>query len=215
MDFKHEFVPSKKERDGYDGGWNGASRNWPKFCSPKQFISNYNWRRSTMRPFVWLLSILFLTTSLVAAAPPESKGTAALEQMKSLEGVWEGKDPEGNPVTVSYKVVSAGSSVEETIDHDKMGKGAMITMYHLDGDKLMMTHYCSMGNQPKMRLTKSTPTSMVFSFVSATNMSSLDDAHMHKLVLTWKDKDHISHEWTMRAKGKDESPVVFKLARKS
>ena len=168
-----------------------------------------------MKPLVLLLLILFLTTSIVAAAPPESKGAAAMERMKSLEGIWEGKDPEGNPVTISYKVVSAGSSVEETIDHSKMGKDAMITMYHLDGDRLMMTHYCSMGNQPTMRLTNSSPTSMSFSFVSATNMPSKDDAHMHKLVITWTDKDHISHEWTMRAKGKDESPTVFKLARKS
>ena len=168
-----------------------------------------------MKPFVWTLSTLFLTTSLVAAAPPESKGAAAMEKMKSLEGVWEGNDPEGNPVSISYKVVSAGSSVEETIDHSKMGHDAMVTMYHLDGDKLMMTHYCSMGNQPRMLLTNSTPTSMAFSFVDATNMASKDAAHMHKLVITWTDKDHISHEWTMRAKGKDESPVVFKLSRKS
>jgi hypothetical protein len=161
-----------------------------------------------------MLSILFLRTSLVAAAPPESKGAAAMEKMKSLEGVWEGKDPEGNPVIISYKLVSAGSSMEETIDHGKMGKGAMVTMYHLDGDKLMMTHYCSMGNQPRMRMTNSTPTSLAFSFIDGTNMSK-DDAHMHKLVITWTDKDHINHEWTMRAKGKDESPTVFKLARKS
>jgi len=167
-----------------------------------------------MKRSLWMLCVLFLSVSLAAAEPPESKASAAMDKMKSLEGVWEGKDPEGNPVTVSYRIVSAGTSLEETLDHGKMGSGAMVTMYHLDGDNLMLTHYCSMGNQPRMRMSKSSPTSMAFSFVDGTNISSEDDHRMSGLVITWTDKDHISQEWTMREKGKDGHPMVFKLARK-
>jgi hypothetical protein len=66
-----------------------------------------------------------------------------------------------------------------------------------------------------MRLTNATPTSLSFSFVDATNLASKGATHMHKLVITWTDKDHVNQEWTMRSEGKDSPPTVFKLQRKS
>ena len=167
-----------------------------------------------MKPGMWILFVLLSAGTLFAVTPPANKGSAGMEKMKSLEGVWEGKDAEGGPVHISYKSVSGGSSLMETMDHHDT-KEAMVTMYHLDGDKLMMTHYCSMGNQPRMRMTNSSATSVAFSFIDGTNMASAKDPHMHKLVITWKDKDHIRHEWTMRSEGKNAPPVVFTLERKS
>lgn len=166
-----------------------------------------------MKRFLCMLSILFLTTSLVAAAPPESKGTSAMERMKSLEGVWEGKDPEGNAVTISYKLVSAGSSVEETIDHGKMGHDAMVTMYHLDGDKLMMTHYCSMGNQPRMRSKGLLSGRLDFSYVDATNLKSPAEHRMTRLVMSFPDGDHFVQEWTSK-EGAREHVGRFEFTRK-
>jgi len=156
---------------------------------------------------------LSLVVSAFAGSPPESKASAEVEKMKSLEGVWEGPGPNGSTVHLSYKVVSAGSAVMESIDHGEM-HDTMITVYHLDGDKLLMTHYCSAGNQPRMRLTASTPNSLSFHEYEVTNLHSKDDLYMNKVVITWKDKDHILEEWTAHAKGKDEEPQVFTLERK-
>lgn len=166
-----------------------------------------------MKTLTGILFTILFVTALVAAPPPPVKGSEGMEKMKALVGVWEGRDGDGNTITVSYRLVSNGTSLMETLDNSQE-KESMITMYHLDGNRLMMTHYCSMGNQPRMRLTTMTPTLLTFSFFDGTNLTSKDDAHMHKLAITWMDKDHINEEWTMRSGGKDAHAVVFKLERK-
>ena len=162
-----------------------------------------------------VIAILVITVSLlVAGNPPEGKSSPSFDKLKSLTGTWKGKDNDGKPVTISYKVVSAGSSIMETLD---MGENeqAMVTMYHLDGNRLMMTHYCSMGNQPRMRaknMAKDGKT-LGFAFVDATNMSSSKDSHMHSLAFTFKDDDHFVQEWTMWKDGKTEHTATFEFER--
>ena len=166
-----------------------------------------------MKHWIAVVAAGALLGSILYAAPPESKRKAEFEKMKSLEGVWETDASKGEPTRISYKVVSAGSAVMETIDNTHM-PGMMVTMYHLDGDNLMMTHYCSSGNQPRMRLVSSTPDALTFEMFDATNLASIDDAHMRKLVITWTDKDHIIADWTMSEDGKDAHHGVFTLERK-
>lgn len=165
-----------------------------------------------MKRWTVLLCALLLSTPSLHAASPTPKGQAAFDRLKSLAGVWEGESPHGT-VRVSYAVVSAGSTVMETIDQAGHA-GMMATMYHLDGDRLMMTHYCSAGNQPRMRLVSSTPSDLTFEMFDATNLASNNDAHMRKLVITWTDKDHINAAWTMSKDGKDGETGIFKLTRK-
>ena len=166
-----------------------------------------------MKPLSGIV-LAFLFAATLGAAPPQPvKGAEAMEKMKGLVGVWEGNDGDGNMITLSYRLVSNGTTLMETLDNSQE-KESMITMYHLDGGKLMMTHYCSMGNQPRMRLMTMTPTSLTFSFFDGTNLASKDDPHMHRLAITWVDKDHINEEWTMRS-GKDTHAALFKLERKS
>ena len=72
-----------------------------------------------MNRCAWMFCALFMASPLVWAGPPASKSQPAFEQLKSLEGAWEGAGPEGTPVRISYKVVSEGSAVMETIDRFK------------------------------------------------------------------------------------------------
>ena len=92
---------------------------------------------------------------------------------------------------------------------------AMVTMYHLDGDRLMMTHYCSLGNQPRMRAKKMAKDdkTLSFAFVDATNLTSPKDSHMHNLVFAFKDDDHFAQEWTMWKEGKTEHIATFEFER--
>jgi hypothetical protein len=142
--------------------------------------------------------------------------------MKSLEGVWVGKGPEGNDQRISYQVISDGSAVMETIEHSGMHEdmqdhaiALMVTVYHLDGDRLMMTHYCSAGNQPRMKVVSSTDNSLTFEMFDATNLKSGNDAHMRKVTFTWTDKDHITAVWVMSKDGKDAPHGAFVLTRNS
>jgi hypothetical protein len=90
-----------------------------------------------------------------------------------------------------------------------------VTMYHPDGDHLMMTHYCSAHNQPRMRSQKVPMEikNIIFDLVEVTNLSAPDAGHMKKLALTFVDQDHFTQEWTWREKGK-ENAVVIRFERK-
>ena len=167
-----------------------------------------------MRYIVIVAMMMILSSILFAGTPEENKSTPGFDKMKSLVGTWTGRDEEGKPVNVSYKLVSGGNSLMESLDMQDHPDG-MITMYHLDGSKLMMTHYCSMGNQPRMRAGKVSKdgNTFTFSYVDATNLASNKDAHMSKLVVTFKDNDHFTQEWTMSMDGKDAHHAVFEFER--
>lgn len=161
-------------------------------------------------PFVIMSIILIAWYAYPATVRTTS---AAFDKLKSLAGEWEGKSSDGTTARVSYQVVSGSSTVMETI-HDKNGPG-MITMYHLDGEAIMVTHYCSVGNQPRMRAVppQGDIKSLKFSFVDVTNLAKPSASHMKSLTLTFQDANHIKQEWTYSEGGKDET-AVFTLERK-
>jgi hypothetical protein len=156
---------------------------------------------------------------LVAETRGDDKGSAknaALEQFKQLAGEWAGKGKHGDmehEARIVYKVTSGGTAVSETIDPG--GEHEMITMIHPDGDSLLLTHYCMLGNQPQMKATpKEGDKKVAFEFVRATNMKSDKEAHMHSVTYTFVDKDTIKAEWTHYSDGKDAGKMEFELKRK-
>ncbi len=158
-----------------------------------------------------VLTILALVVSNLYAAAPAPKSDP-LEALKNLAGRWEGTGKEGKTVEVDYTVTAGGSAVMEQID--PRGEHSMVTMYHKDGDRLMMTHFCAAGNQPRMRAAAlpADGKKISFSFLDATNLANQSDGHMVKLVLSMPDADHLTQEWTFRANGKDDT-TVFSLTR--
>ena len=158
-----------------------------------------------------LLPMLMLAASVTAAAQTDAQ--KAFTAIKNMPGTWEGKGPGGQPVQVTFKVTSGGSAVMSEI----MGHGAedMISMIHMDGpDKLLMTHYCGAGNQPRMQASVSPDgKTIVFNYFDATNLAAPDAGHMQKMVLTLVDDNHHTEEWTFADHGK-EMKEVFDLRRK-
>lgn len=141
------------------------------------------------------------------AAPPKS--SAELERLKSLAGTWEGKSPMG-PATFQYKVTAGGSAVEETIMPGTPHE--MTTIYYDEGGKLQLTHYCSLGNHPSMKLIKSEPAKLEFTLVDGTAPAA--NMHMHALTLSTPDKDHLNADWTVFDKGSKKDVHSFSLTRK-
>ncbi len=164
----------------------------------------------TMRSVLFLLAVLGL---LVAPARAQSKAQASFDRLKTLVGQWEGSLA-GATSRVSYRLVSNGSVLEETMKNGE--EDTMITIYHLDGDRLMVTHYCGAGNQPRMVATPDpkNPNVVAFKFLDATNLSSTQEGHMRDLVLTMVDKDHITQQWTWHTQNKEEQMELFKFTRK-
>ncbi len=148
-------------------------------------------------------------------AKPGVEPKAAFERLKSLAGEWKSDSGHaGEPAfKVIYKVTSNGSVVMETIapgtDHE------MVSMYHLDGGDLKMTHYCMLKNQPRVKLDAkaSTPDRLVFDFDGGTNLDPAKDMHMHSVRILFKDKDHVESEWEAYQDGKKAGSHAYKLSR--
>jgi hypothetical protein len=170
-------------------------------------------RRSLLR-FLAAAAVLIAAATLARAAG--SAANPAWEKMKTLVGDWQGTAVEEGkkiPVSVSYRLVSSGTTLMETLKAP--GENDMVTMYVPDGDRIVMTHYCSMGNQPRMSATpaKEAVSRLDFQYLDATNLSGPDAMRMQRLVVKFRDADHFTQEWTHRAEGKD-STGVFEYARK-
>jgi hypothetical protein len=91
----------------------------------------------------------------------------------------------------------------------------MVTMYHLDGDKLLLTHYCAAGNQPRMVLNvqQSTPELLVFEFAGGTNLDPTKDMHMHAGRIRILGADRLENEWDSYQAGKKTGAAKFTLQR--
>jgi hypothetical protein len=159
-----------------------------------------------------------LVLAALASFPPASraaeKANPGWDRMKSLVGEWDGVSEGKAPIHVSYKLVSKGNALMEVISSSE--EPEMVTMYTPDGpSKLLMTHYCSEGNQPRLRADAgSDPKKISFSFVDATNLANPSDGHMHHLDVLFKDADHFAQQWTHRAGGKDMTATFDYTRRK-
>lgn len=143
----------------------------------------------------------------------EKKSHPGLERLKKLTGTWTTETKETGATTVTYRVTSGGSTVMETLMPGTAHE--MVTMYHLDGDELILTHYCALGNQPRMKAQKdSKEGTLDFRCAGGSNVKCPGEAHMHSLAMTFVDADHLRHEWTLMKGGKAEEVVNFELARK-
>jgi len=139
-----------------------------------------------------------------------------LEKFKLLAGEWVGKGTfagtDAGEAHVRYKVTAGGTAVVETefpdTDHE------MVTLIHADGDDLVLTHYCHLGNQPRMKAGKCDGDTVAFRFDGATGLKSDKDAHMHDATYTFVDKDTFKTEWTLYRDGKPAGKAAFEYKRK-
>ena len=151
-----------------------------------------------------------------ARAGQPSDANAAFQKLKAMAGHWEGTTSDGKKVSDDFEVVSEGSAVMERILPDgKEHTMDMVTMYHVDGDRLMMTHYCAVGNQPRMAADAFAPGSnkLVFNFIDATNMKTADDGHMGRVEIQFLDPNHVNVIYTFYKDQKPAMTETFRLAR--
>jgi hypothetical protein len=158
------------------------------------------------RTAIALLLVIFTVNALA-----QSDAHASFEKLKALQGTWTGKNSQGDPLQVVFRTTSAGSAILSEIE----GKEDMITMFHMDGDRLMMTHYCGAGNQPRM-VAKASPDgkTFTFDFLDGTNIVPPTTGHMQHMVLTIVDENHHSEDWTFVQDDGKKLSEHFDLQRK-
>src|SRR6201984_3746304 len=154
-----------------------------------------------------LLVFAALVPVVGVRANNSTAGAPAFDQLKTWVGEGEGVNS-GRPVKVTYTLVANGTALMERLQ--PADEPDMITMYSADGDHVVVTHYCSGGNQPQMvaQATTGKTEKLSFSLVRITGLKTPDADHMAGLALTLSDKDHLTQEWKYQSKGKISANLV-------
>ena len=148
-----------------------------------------------------LLALIFTVCLGMALLAEEHKSAIApnpsFDKMKTLDGAWVGNMLDGGkeyPATTRFTMVSDGSALMSWL-----GEGTpyeMVTVFHMDGPRLMATHYCAAHNQPRMVAAPSgDPNRVAFKFMDGTNIGP-NDGHMQEVVFIFDGPDHHIQEWT-------------------
>jgi hypothetical protein len=150
--------------------------------------------------------LVFVAAGVSVATAHAANDAMPFDRLKALVGEWEGKNDSG-PVHITYTLVSGGSALMERMK--PANEPEMITLYTQDGDHILVTHYCSQGNQPQMKSEsmKAGSDRYSFSLVSVSGLKTPDEGHMVGLTMMLVDKDHLKQEWKYLNRGKTSSEI--------
>ena len=168
-----------------------------------------------MKTLSLVIATLLLTTAVFAGTAPgnsNNDAAAAFDKLKTLAGEWEANTDQGK-TRVIYEVISGGNAIVEREITEKMPE--MLTVYHLDGNRLLLTHYCAAGNQPRMeaRAIDAQTGELRFKFLDATNLSNANAGHMHSVTLHLVDNNHLSSQWQFFENGQPKFTETAQYTR--
>ena len=155
---------------------------------------------------------VLLALAVVAFAQsgaPKTDAQKSFEKLKTLAGSWDavlsGTGPEfdGKKMHITLRVTSTGNAILHEMTGLPGRPDDPITMLYLEGDQLMLTHYCDAGNRPRMT-GKMSPDGKSVEFEFLDIAGSTQYGHMHHAMFTAIDEDHHSEEWTFMV---GEKPV--------
>lgn len=129
----------------------------------------------------------------------QSESTKSFDKLKTLAGTWEGRATSAEPgfnakVQVSLRVTSMGNALM----HEMTSPGQRedpITMLYIDGDRLLLTHYCDAGNRPRME-GKTSGGGKTVDFDGVDVAGDIKHGHMNHVTFTFIDPDHHTEDWT-------------------
>src|SRR5437899_12830385 len=158
-----------------------------------------------------LIGTIAVALTAAGLAGNKTKSEEAFDRLTSLQGEWEGEQ-RGAKINVTYTVTANGSALMEQFRPES--GPVMITMFTVDGDHLIATHYCSAKNQPQMVTSAITDAQkpLAFSLARITGLKSPADWHNTGLTVIQEDSDHLTQEWTYQSKGKTRK-TVFRYTR--
>jgi hypothetical protein len=159
-----------------------------------------------------MLFVVLMSLSVVASSQtggPKSEAQRSFDNLKSLAGSWEGHVttfPQADTKTELMHATLRVTSMGNTLVHEMRGDGPddPITMLYMDGDRLLLTHYCDAGNRPRM-VGKMSPDGKTVEFDFLDVAGSTQHGHMQHAVFTVIDANHHTEDWTYLMPG--DKPV--------
>jgi hypothetical protein len=177
-----------------------------------------------MKSLRFMLCVVLMSLSTVVFA--ESDAQKSFDKIKTLAGSWQGpvttepKQPDwenGKPLQVTMRVTSRGNALVHEMQEagtadDPTRYDHPVTMFYLDGDRLLLTHYCDAGNRPRMAARVSPDgTKVEFDFIDVAG--NMQYGHMQHALFTIIDANHHTEEWTYMMPGDKPVRAHFDLQR--
>ena len=158
-----------------------------------------------------------LALGLAIGAAANADTDAIMQKLKSLEGEWMVVDEQGevqDKVGSEFRLTANGSALREFMDPG--GQHEMLNVYHADGDRVLMTHYCGAGSQPRLEVVPAEEgDGLLLEFDSITNLPSPDAHFMHHAEYEWDGADRLTTTWYGSQNGKvSDDVMVIRLARR-
>jgi hypothetical protein len=179
-------------------------------------IVGYATQKFGRRPGAAAAALLLALSVVPALAQgvPAPDAQAAFDRLKTLVGDWEGHvtTKDGPAARVEFRLAGNGSALVERLFP---GTGhEMVSVYHMAGSDLVLTHYCAMANQPRMKLVRGgREGELVFDFAGGDNVDPKTTVHMHGGRFTVKDKDSYEADWQVVGEGKPMGNNRFFMKR--
>ena len=165
---------------------------------------------SRIHLIAWLTCLAIASPAGLAAEKPKSNADAAFGRLAALVGEWKTDD---GKASLTYELTAGGTAILER----EIGEGRppMLTLYHRDGERLLLTHYCMAGNQPRMvaQPFDAAAGELVFTFLDATNLANAAAGHMHNVKMRFVDANHLESEWQFYENGKATMTERARYAR--
>ena len=139
---------------------------------------------------------------------------AAFERIKKLKGTWKATSTKGWEERQQFRLIARGTAVvsqsepspsADASTPDASPDSSMLTVFNMDGDRLLLTHYCEAGNHPRLIAAASEDAgrTLRFNFLDATNLASRASGHMHAVVIKFVDDTHFDEQWSWYENGKE------------
>jgi hypothetical protein len=185
-------------------------------------------RRLTLLLILLSLStVTFAQSEAQKSNPPKSDAQKSFDTIKSLAGSWQGAVNMNPPregmgkadMDITLRVTSRGNALvhemkEAGSPDDPAKYDHPVTMFYLDNDRLLLTHYCDAGNRPRMTARKSSDGKTVeFDFIDVSG--NTERGHMQHAVFTIIDADHHIEDWTYLMPGDKPMHARMDLRRKT
>lgn len=153
-----------------------------------------------------LAALLGASATLHAEAQPH-RADQAFQSLKSLVGEWQGRAESGRTILVSYRLTANDTVLVETWTMSPTRQS--MTVYHMDGERLIATHYCPIGNQPRLQYRPELSTGRLeFSFRDATNLPDPNAAHQHAFWVRIDSGESFTRDETYVENGEEGSETI-------
>jgi hypothetical protein len=163
-----------------------------------------------------ILETAVLAMALLPAASMASPDTTPrlltpsekFESIRSWEGRWQ--VAETTALHIVFEATARGSAIVERRE-TSAGLHSM-TIYHMDGEAVIATHYCPQGNQPRLESRDAASGEVRFALRDVTDLDA-GETHAHALWFTPEADGTLKRSEVYRGEDGLQPPSVYTLTR--